>query len=207
MELQDFVQRARSALSMPTLYWLSYGGCRADEAQQPAPGRAIDLERELELMRTGRPAVFQAYMAGLGSLGLDRAALPRVACDCSGFVCWALGVPRDGAPLHGGWINTDAIVEDAKGGQRLFVPVEKAVPGALLVHPKPSGIGNVPGHVAIVIEADANGRATRMLHCAPENYLLEPPAGLPRNAIAETDTSHFDAIATTQLVMWKAFER
>jgi hypothetical protein len=59
--------------------------------------------------------------------------------------------------------------------------------------------------VAIVVEADAAGRATRMLHCAPENYLLAPPAGLPRNAIAETDTHVFETNPTSRLVMWKAF--
>lgn len=205
MDLNAFLQRARSALSTPTLYWLGHGGWSSREAPPASPSRPIELERELERMRKERPQVHQAYMAALASSGLDRTTLPAVACDCSGFVCWALGVPRDGSPLPGGWINTDAMDADAKGAQRLFVPLAKAVPGALLVHPKPPGTDRGPGHVAIVVAADADGRATRMLHCAPDNYLLDPPAGLPRNAIAETDTKHFDAIATTRLVMWKAF--
>lgn len=202
MGLQAFVQRARSALAAPTLYWLSFGGSPSGPAQ---PGTPIDLARELERARLARPEVYKAYMAALESSGLAIAALPKVACDCSGFVCWALGVARDGSPLPGGWINTDAMHADAAGAQRLFVPVDKAQPGDLLVYPKPPGQDMVPGHVAIVVDADANGRATRMLHCAPDNYLLEPPAGLPRNAIAETDTGHFDAIAATRLVRWKAF--
>jgi hypothetical protein len=205
MDLHAFLQRARTALSVPTLYWLGHGGWQTKEAQPPVPSRAIDLDKELEQMRRERPQVHRAYMAALAKSGLDRATLPRVACDCSGFVCWALGVPRDGSPLPGGWINTDAMDADAKGAQRLFVPAAKAVPGALLVHPKPPGADKGPGHVAIVVAVDANGRPTRMLHCAPDNYLLEPPAGLPRNAIAETDTHHFDNIATTRVVMWKAF--
>lgn len=202
MDLQAFVQRARVALAHPTLYWLSFGGLPADPAQ---PGTPIDLARELERARLARPEVYKAYMAALESSGLAVAALPKVACDCSGFVCWALGVARDGAPLPGRWINTDAMHADAAGAQRLFVPVDKALPGDLLVYPKPPGQNLVPGHVAIVVDADASGRATRMLHCAPENCLVESPAGLPRNAIAETDTGHFDAVAATRLVRWKAF--
>lgn len=43
-----------------------------------------------------------------------------------------------------------------------------------------------------------------MLHCAPENFALAPPPELPRSAIAETDTAHFDAVPTSRLVRWKA---
>ena len=52
--------------------------------------------------------------------------------------------------------------------------------------------------------ADTSGRATCILHCAPDNYLLETLAGLPRHAIGATDTRHFDAIAATRLVMRNA---
>jgi hypothetical protein len=44
-----------------------------------------------------------------------------------------------------------------------------------------------------------------MLHCSAVNYLLTPPPGLPRSAIAETDTSYFAGEPRTQVVMWKAF--
>ena len=205
MDLATFLQRAHDALNMPVLYWLGRGGHTATEALPAAPGRAINLKNELATMQRERPKVHQAYMAALASSGLDPATLPAVACDCSGYVCWALGVPRNGAVLPGGWINTDAMVADAQRGQQLFVPLTRAVPGALLVHPKPPGEDDGPGHVGIVTAVDANGRATRMLHCAPDNILRSPPAGLPRNAIAETDTAVFDRIASTRLVMWKAF--
>lgn len=145
------------------------------------------------------------YVDGIARAGLQLQALPRLACDCSGYVCWALGVARNRAPLDGGWINTDAMVADARGQRRLFVPVARALPGALLVYPRPGGASRAPGHVGIVVDADANGRATRVLHCAPDNYLLTPANGQARNAIAETDTAHFDAVASTQVVMWKAF--
>ena len=205
MDASAFLQRARAALATPVLYWLGRGGHTANEPLPPAPGRTIHLKNELATMQRERPQVHQAYMAALASSGLDPATLPTVACDCSGYVCWALGVPRDGSVLPGGWINTDAMVADGQRSQQLFVPLTRAVPGALLVHPKPPGADSGPGHVAIVTEVDADGRATRMLHCAPDNILRTPPAGLPRNAIAETDPTLFERIPSTRLLMWKAF--
>ncbi len=46
----------------------------------------------------------------------------------------------------------------------------------------------------------------RVLHCAPENYLLPPAAGTQRNAIAETGTEVFDADPRTLLVAWRALD-
>lgn len=59
--------------------------------------------------------------------------------------------------------------------------------------------------MAIITVVDAEGRTTQMLHCAPDNILLKPPPGLPRNAIAETDTALFDQMPSARLVMWKVF--
>jgi hypothetical protein len=127
-----------------------------------------------------------------------------VACDCSGYVCWALGIARNGWPGVTDWLNTAGMLRDANGAKRWFVLLDKAEIGALLVHPEPSREGG-PGHVGIVTEVDAAGKATRMLHSSAVNYLLTPPAGLPRNAIAETDTTYFDG-EKTQILMWKAFD-
>lgn len=209
MDMSDFLARARSALSMPTLYWLGRGGWLDGEAAQDQPGRAFKLAPALAELQRKRPTVHAKYMAGLAATGLDMATLPALACDCSGFVCWALGVARDGSPLPDGWINTDRMWADALGPQRLFAPLAAALPGALLVYPKPDPRDpeGEPGHVGIVTEVDASGRATRVLHCSPYNFALAPPAGLPRNAIAQTDTTLFDAQPTTRIVSWKAFVR
>lgn len=205
MDMNTFLQRARQAQATPLVYWLGHGGWLATEQPSAGPGRPIDLQAELEKLQRTRPQVHAAYLQGMQAAGLTLAALPRVACDCSGYVCWALGVARNGSVLDGDWINTDAIVADANGRRRLFVPVDRAVPGVLLVHPKPGGGSTAPGHVAIVTEADAAGKPTRMLHCAPENIMIPPAPGGERSAIRETDTAHFDKVATSQLVVWKAF--
>lgn len=212
MNTAAFLQRALSARERPTLYWLGKGGWTHTEAATPSataqPGRAIDVAREFEQMRLQRPQVHAAYVQGLAQSGLTLAELPQQACDCSGFVCWALGVARDGAPLPGGWIGTDAVYADAMGEQRLFKPVAQAAPGALVVFPKPQGQGpqGPPGHIGIVTAVAADGSVTRVLHCAPDNFLLPPADGLPRNAIAQTGPEHFVADRRTRYVAWRGFD-
>jgi hypothetical protein len=216
MNTAAFLERALSARAMPKLYWLGKGGWSHDESAGAGanlqPGRAFDLARELEQIRTQRPEVHAAYLQGLQALeqqGVGMAALPRQACDCSGFVCWALGIARDSAPWgEGGWLGTDAIYADALGPQRLFKLADNASPGVLVVYPKPNPRDpkSPPGHIGIVTAVGENGSAARVLHCAPDNILLAPPADLPRNAIAETDMAHFDAVPATRLVVWRGLD-
>lgn len=210
MNTQAFLERALSARQHPTLYWLGKGGWQVKERLATAPtqpGRDFNVERELEVMRTARPSVHAEYMAALNGSGMHLDRLPKVACDCSGFVTWALGIARDGAPWTGGWIDTNNMYADALGAKKLFRQVDRAVPGTIIVYPKPEGRGaeGPPGHVGIVTEANAEGQATRVLHCSPTNYLLPPPPGLPSNAIAETDTKLFDSDPRTKYVVWRAF--
>ena len=88
------------------MYWLGKGGwTRADEeaGQKPAtPGRPLDVAHEFELMRAQRPGVHAAYVAWLEESGLALAEIPQRACDCSGFVCCALGgrMDRNGCCLR-----------------------------------------------------------------------------------------------------------
>ncbi len=203
MDLDTFLARARKAMEHPAFYWLGAGGWNRGQPAAEWPATPFEIESALAQKLREEPQVHARYIAGEARSGIDRATLPKRACDCSGYVCWALGVARNGWPDAQDWLNTDRMVADAGRARRWFVPVSAAVPGALLVHPQPSRNGG-PGHVGIVTAVDGQGRATRMLHCSAPNYLLEPPPGLPRNAIAETDTSHFDGEKTT-LMMWKAF--
>jgi hypothetical protein len=221
MNSAAFLQRALSARAVSTVYMLGKGGwTRAEQAAGKRPaqaGRSVDLPRELALMRTQRPKVHADYLATLSKAGLTLESLPALACDCSGFVCWALDVARDSAPWPGGWINTDRMVGDARGQRRLFRPAERAAPGMMLVYPKPpakaravppgGGDDGPPGHVGIITAVSADGRPTRVLHCSPTNYLLPPPAGLPHNAIAETGPEPFYDIDPRSLVVaWRAFD-
>lgn len=195
MLVDELLARARSALAMPTLYLLGCGGWTDDEpGPHPQPGREVVVAQRLEAMRLQDPPKHQRYLAEAAAAGIDLAALPLVmpACDCSGFVCWALGLPRRSG---GHWLNTDAIWRDAqRTTPQLFrrddsdAAPRRTRPGALLVYPAPAE-GEV-GHVGVVTQVDAAGQPTRVLHCAPENFLAPPVAGV-RNAIAETGPGLF----------------
>ena len=200
--LPQYLDRARSALDTPTLYWLGSGGFQHNDAPGRRPGTPIDPERAFAAKQNDNAAVAAQYAAGMQQLGLRFADLPRVACDCSGFVAWALGVPRTPQALSNGWMNTDSIHADAMGAQTQFKLLTQALPGALLVYP---GHGGQVGHVGIVTQVSATGSALRMIHCAPENFLLAPPAGGARTAIAETDTRVFDDNRASRVVAYTRF--
>lgn len=104
-----------------------------------------------------------------------------------------------------GWVNTDSIHADAKWPQRMFVRLPQAELGALLVYPKDPQRKDHVGHIGIVTAIEA-GRA-RVIHCAPENILIEPAPGSQRNAIAQTDSSHFDGEPATIAVWFKPLPR
>lgn len=206
--LDETLARARSALDMPTLYWLGQGGWVAGQAPLPTPGRPFDPAAALAALKAEHPAKHAAYTAGLQRLGMTAGELPRSACDCSGFVAWCLGLPRHPMALDGRadqWLYTDSIVADAQGHQQAFTVLDAARVGALLVFPS-AGRARPVGHVAWITAVDG-GRATRILHCAPQNFEATPPPGRPRNAIAETDTTVFDgdAAADTRVVAFNAF--
>jgi hypothetical protein len=203
MDKQTFLARAHQACEQPSFYWLGSGGWSKGQTPGEWPATRLDIDAALEEKRRKDPRVHARYLAEEARSGIHRSTLPPVACDCSGYVCWALGIARNGWPGVTDWLNTAGMLRDANGAKRWLVLLDKAEIGALLVHPEPSREGG-PGHVGIVTEVDATGKATRMLHCSAVNYLLTPPAGLPRNAIAETDTAYFDG-EKTQILIWKAF--
>jgi hypothetical protein len=207
---EAFVAYAMSALDMPTTYWLDFGGYGRNEPARSRPGTPIVARQELNKLLSSpdpkRKAVGEQYLQGAAQAGIDIDAMPGEACDCTNFLCWSLGVARDSGPgfAHGGRINSTNIIDDAEGAQRLFVPLRSARAGAVLVF---KAAGNKVGHAGIVTEVDASGRATRVLHCAPENY-AGPPTSAARNAIAITSTERFDAEAQMgrlKIVWWKAF--
>lgn len=118
------------------------------------------------------------YKLGAGGM-IPTAATPaniEGKCDCSGFVCWALGLKRmtdnifyvkfngDG---HYGWINTDAMYKDAQSPTGFFTEISEPRVGCLVVFP--GGKLRKVGHVGLV-SAVAKGQATKVIHCSSSNY-------------------------------------
>jgi hypothetical protein len=146
-----------------------------------------------ELLRRARSAAGQRIKYKLGSGGLlYTTPLPANIsheCDCSGFVCWCLGISRKtDHPLYvrfnGGWINTDAMVHD--GGQPTGFFARLAAPrvGCIVVYPsKPPAIK--VGHVGIVT-AVAGGKVTKVIHCSKGNFTATA------DAIRETPPTVFN---------------
>lgn len=146
-----------------------------------------------ELIRRSRRAIGKHIRYALGAGGRNpRSNTPadsRNRCDCSGFVCWALGIDRrTDHPLYtafnGGWINTDAIVFDARQPTGLFRPALAVEPGVLLVYGSP-GRGRY-GHIAIVSDVDGQANVRRIIHCASGNFTRHG------DAVAETDAAVFN---------------
>lgn len=196
MTLNDILARAHGMLGLGTVYWPGFGGADASAplaSQQVFPGRVW-------------PTLTAAQRARFGPLALDAGidvsnqhTTARI-CDCSGYVCWVLGMNRNGAPAawttSDGSIYTGSIWHDASHGQVLFENLQgQARVGALLVYRKPPR-GNEPfGHIALVTAVNGS-RAARVLHCSASNF-RQPP----HDAIAETDASVFDRHSET-LTVW-----
>lgn len=167
---EQVLARAHAATGQKILYWIGEGG------RDPAAALPSNPVRVAQKWAGLKPAEQQALAPLAQAMGIDvhDPLLDREACDCSGFVCWALGMARVlPGPDGGAWINTDSIWADAKGPQRRFQRIAQARPGALVVYPK-EGSDEHYGHVAIVIEADADGNATRIAHCSADNIESAP---------------------------------
>lgn len=131
-----------------------------------------------QLLSRARSAAGKGVKYKLGAGGMFPAQpLPgniNNECDCSGFVCWALGISRKtDHPLYvkfnGGWINTDAMVHDAKKETGFLSQLPLPKPGCLIVFGKPPGAGKV-GHVGIVTKVDSAGKVLTVIHCSSGNW-------------------------------------
>ena len=96
-------------------------------------------------------------------------------CDCSGYVCWCLGISRKtDHPLYvnfnGGWINTDAIVRDANQPTGFFGKLAAPKVGCLVVFPSRPPNRKV-GHVGIVTQINSAGdKVLKVIHCSSGNF-------------------------------------
>jgi cell wall-associated NlpC family hydrolase len=171
--VEDVLTRAHSACGQATVYWLGEGGLAAVSA---SPTSALPVGRLWPTLAPERQRALEPWALAAG-LDVHDPALVVRACDCSGFVCWALGFGRkiDPAPYTdaAGWIYTDSIWADAMGAGVRFERRARATPGALVVYPK-AGSGENYGHVGIVMEADSDGHAHLVAHCAAQNFKVAP---------------------------------
>lgn len=117
------------------------------------------------------------YKLGAGGMrpDADSPADGMGNCDCSGFTAWALtvsrflrGVPWYDAKHNGEWLNTDAIVRDAKSPFGFFDQILAAESGCLIVFPR-SKTSPVAGHVGIVTEVSESFTPLRVVHCSAGN--------------------------------------
>lgn len=163
--------------------------------------------RRSEIVDKARSAIGHGTLYRLGAGAPPLAPHPwdeTGACDCSGFVCWVLGLSRYQPlltflkPLNGGWLSTDGMVCDALNPTGYFEPVAGApLPGDLVVYPaawyakkiaraeKRYGKGPRIGHVGIITEE----LESRVVHCSSGNFRQH------NDAIYETDLSVFTAVS------------
>ena len=118
------------------------------------------------------------YKLGTGGRDpdLDSPEGPDGCCDCSGFVCWALGISRRTdhpwyRRFNGGWINTDSIVADAKADVGFFARLTRPQVGSLVVFDAGKKIGHV-GIVAAVKPTAATRNKPPQLREVLDNVLV-----------------------------------
>jgi cell wall-associated NlpC family hydrolase len=105
----------------------------------------------------------------LGKGGIDPIRPLTSQCDCSGFVAWAIGIPRQLPPVTGEWLSTDqywAGGKPVKAGLFSQIKLADAVAGDLLVYPDSGGH---QGHISIINQAD-NGLPSFIIHCSLGNW-------------------------------------
>lgn len=112
--------------------------------------------------------------------GAKRTKVVLKACDCSGFIAWALGVNRhidpNLVPLwekdNGNWFETTALVRDAERplGAVNKVPWAKARPGMLFVYGDriENGVRH-QGHVGLITQIK-DGAPSAVVHCSIGNF-------------------------------------
>lgn len=105
--------------------------------------------------------------------------------DCSGFVAWAIGIPRELPPGSGRWLQTTTYWEGGGNvGSGLFAETDPArsEPGDLYVYPDN---GHRQGHMGIISHVQ-NRQPIRVIHCSKGNDRRH------KDAILETDPVVFD---------------
>jgi hypothetical protein len=156
-----------------------------------------------DLLERARSQIGQGirYKMGGGTAKASRhtCADANKNCDCSSFVCWALGIDKNGdypylrppgsKPEPGGdWYGTDQIWDDAVNlGLGLFQKIATPVAGCVVVFPTTwqAGKAKPAGHCGIVSAVGPGGVVTQVLHCSSGNFKAKG------DAVEETDPHVF----------------
>lgn len=171
------------------------------------------MKRE-DIVARARSAVGHGTLYRLGAGAPFTAPHPwdeAGACDCSGFVCWVLGLSRfqpNFAFLHelsGGWLNTDGMVCDSINPTGYFEPASAAFPGDLIIYPSRAyqrlrrktrvnrDGGPRIGHVGVW-----TGKG--VVHCSSGNFRTRA------DAIAETTDEVFRAVSYFRYIRFSGVE-
>jgi hypothetical protein len=105
----------------------------------------------------------------LGQGGLNPLNALTSKCDCSGFIAWAIAIPRELPPGSNKWLSTDeywAGGKPLKNGLFLQVDIKDALAGDLMVYPDQGGH---QGHIGLINQVD-NNMPTFIIHCSLGNY-------------------------------------
>ena len=124
-----------------------------------------------DLVRRARSAINKGIRYRLGEGGTTPGLnLPtsNKLCDCSGFVCWILGISRKTTiPFYsrfGGWIYTDSMVADINNQAGIFEKINIPEMGCIVVY----GAGHEIGHCGLVSKV-TGGQMTKVIHCSKGN--------------------------------------
>jgi len=160
--------------------------------------------KRAEIVERARSAIGHGTLYRLGAGAPASAPHPwdeTGSCDCSGFVCWVLGLTRFQPilsflkPVNGGWLSTDGMVCDSLNPTGYFEQVTGApLHGDLVVYPSQwyakqiyradRPFSNAPriGHVGIMSTG-------MVIHCSSGNFRTSS------DAIQETDLHVFTSVS------------
>jgi len=137
-----------------------------------------------QTMQRAQSALQKNTIYKLGKGGFDPTKPLTLECDCSGFIAWSIGIPRELPPKSNKWLSTDeywAGGEPVKRGLFTEKEITEAIVGDLLVYPDNGG---KQGHIAIVSKIQ-NGKPALIIHCSNGNFKNY------EDAIRETDSGLF----------------
>src|SRR5262245_61675576 len=156
----------------------------ADDSGSTGAGAPSSLDELLQRAESQKGLGIE-YRLGGGAARAARRTCADAAntCDCSAFVCWALGIDKQGSypylvppgkPVEPGnqWYGTDNIWNDAVHLEvGLFQQIADPLAGCIIVFPgRRRSDGKItPGHIGLVVRAGPAG-VEAVLHCSSSNF-------------------------------------